>query len=107
MRRQLLIASQVIFISLATLASLAQATTIRPRVIYGDDDRQDYYQVDTMWKSKADSTVALMRASSLDTQGTVTNIKTQAYGPSMGLCTTEPFFDQETAAFCSGFLVAP
>jgi V8-like Glu-specific endopeptidase len=104
MRRQLGIATLAIILG----AILQQAHAIRPLVIYGDDDRLDYYQVaDLNWQSRADSTVALIRSSNLDTQGAVTNIKTVAYGQSMGLCTTEPYYEQETAAFCSGFLVAP
>ncbi len=105
MRRQQWIAGLVIFYGL--LSAHASAYPINPSVIYGDDDRQDYFQVDETWKTKADSTVALIRASSLDVQGGRTNIKTLPYGTGMGLCLTEPFYEQETAAFCSGFLVAP
>jgi len=79
-----------------------------PTVIYGDDDRLDYYQVpEDDLRLTADSTVALVRAANLDTQGDVTNFKTTPYGASMGLCQDEPFFQQETLAFCSGSLVAP
>jgi V8-like Glu-specific endopeptidase len=85
----------------------AVAIPLRPDVIYGDDDRQEYYLASSDWKSKADSTVALIRTSSLEMQGAITNIKTVSYGKSLGLCPTEPFYDQETAAFCSGFLIAP
>jgi V8-like Glu-specific endopeptidase len=87
--------------------SAAVAMPLRPDVIYGDDDRQEYYLASSDWKLKADSTVALIRASSLDMQGAITSIKTVSYGKSLGLCATEPFYDQETAAFCSGFLIAP
>lgn len=102
MRWQLWSAALVII-----LGSKASAVILRPDVIYGTDDRQDYYQADANWKLKADSTVALMRSASLEEQGPVTVIKTQSYGKSMALCATEPFYEQETAAFCSGFLVAP
>lgn len=79
-----------------------------PRVIYGDDNRLDYYQLtDALWQSRADGTVALMRASNLEDQGMVTRIRTTAYGVGNGLCVSEPFYEQETAAFCSGFLVTP
>lgn len=102
MRWQLWSAALVII-----LGSTASAAFLRPDVIYGTDDRQDYYQADAKWKLKADSTVALIRTGSLNDQGAITLIKTQSYGKSMALCATEPFYEQETAAFCSGFLVAP
>lgn len=103
MRRQLLASGLVIFFGLITMVAHA----VRSTVIYGEDDRQDYFQVESAWKTKADATVALMRASSLEVQGTQTKIKSVPYGQGLGLCTSEPFFEQETAAFCSGFLVAP
>jgi V8-like Glu-specific endopeptidase len=78
-----------------------------PQVIYGNDDRQDYYEVtDAKIRGAADSTVALMKAANLTAQGATTKITSEGYGSSYGLCSTEPYFDQETAAFCSGFLVA-
>lgn len=104
MRKQVLLASLVIILS-----HLAHATAPpSASVIYGDDDRRDYFEInDLAWRGRADSTVALIRASSLNVNGTVTEIQTESYGSSMGLCTNEPFYDQETAAFCSGFLVTP
>lgn len=81
---------------------------LAPKVIYGVDDRIDYYQVQSEdVKTLADSTVALVRAASLDINGNTVNYKTTPYGQSMGLCATEPFYSQETMAFCSGSLVAP
>lgn len=81
---------------------------IQPQVIYGADDRIDYYQItDAAIRSAADSTVALIRSASLTQAGGQFNISTTPYGQGMGLCADEPFYAQETAAFCSGFLVAP
>jgi hypothetical protein len=81
---------------------------INPSVIYGDDDRLDYYQVtDTDLKTLADSTVALVRVANLEIAGDKVNLKTVSYGQSLGLCPNEPFFNQETVAFCSGSLIAP
>lgn len=104
MRRQLAIASLIIF-----SGALSQTTSaFRPTVIYGADDRLDYFQVSSVaWQAKADSTVALIRSSKLETLGALTKILSVHYGRSLGLCSQEPFYDQETAAFCSGFLIAP
>ncbi|MGE4132467.1 MAG: serine protease [Bdellovibrionales bacterium] len=83
------------------------AMAILPNVIYGDDDRIDYYQASPSLQSLADSTVALVRTASLEVNGDTVNLKTTAYGTGMGLCASEPFYSQETLAFCSGSLVAP
>jgi V8-like Glu-specific endopeptidase len=105
LRNQPLTALLVIISALSAAPAFAKVSA---KVIYGDDNRRDYFEVpDAAWKQRADATVALIRSASLDPAGAVTNIKTVAYGQGMGLCATEPFFEQETAAFCSGFLVAP
>jgi hypothetical protein len=78
------------------------------QVIYGSDDRIDVYQTEnSKLRSLADSTVALMQASSVRTEGAVAKLETEPYGTGNGLCKEEPFYDQVTAAFCSGSLVAP
>lgn len=85
-----------------------QAMAVRPQVIYGNDDRLDYFQVeDSATRGLASSTVALVRTSNVEVQGEVAVLKTTPYGQGMGLCAEEPFYAQETLAFCSGFLVAP
>lgn len=84
-------------------------TNVTQRVIYGDDDRLDLYDVqDNFWLQRAASTVALMNSSSLTLQPNGDYlIRTRAYGPSRNLCQSEPFYEQVTAAFCSGSLIAP
>lgn len=78
------------------------------KVIYGDDNRLDLYQVqDASLRALADSTVALMEAATLQDQGGgITKILGKNYRTSQGLCTSEPFGEQDLAAFCSGSLVA-
>ncbi len=79
-----------------------------PKVIYGSDNRIDYYETgDVNLRNLADATVALIKSSGLKSNGSDTAIVSVGFGKSMGLCTSEPFYNQETAAFCSGFLVAP
>jgi S1-C subfamily serine protease len=88
--------------------SEAQDPTVTRSVIYGDDNRHDYFaETDLAIREAADSTVALMNESSL-TPGPMGKvvIKGEPYGKTYGLCETEAFWEQETAAFCSGFLVA-
>lgn len=78
------------------------------QVIYGSDDRIDLYQTENAkLRSLADSTVALVQAGSVKSEGATSRLDTEPYGTGNGLCKDEPFYDQVTAAFCSGSLVAP
>ncbi|MFI5348359.1 MAG: trypsin-like serine peptidase [Elusimicrobiota bacterium] len=89
---------------IAVLASPA-AAQFRTKVIYGSDTRIDLYQAtDSRLLSLADSTVALFKAENVSSDGKLT---TNSYANQYGLCKEEPFYEQETGAFCSGSLVAP
>ncbi|WP_413570662.1 trypsin-like serine peptidase [Bdellovibrio sp. HCB117] len=80
---------------------------ITPKVIYGDDNRVDVYQVTRAdIREIADSTVALIPTRDIQNQGNgLVKILASSYGSSMNLCSDEPFFDQPSAANCSGSLV--
>ena len=96
--------------TLAALVALAAPALaqVDGQVIYGSDDRIDLYQTEnSKLLSLADSTVALVQASSVRSEGAVARLETEPYGTGMGLCKDEPFYEQVTAAFCSGSLVAP
>jgi V8-like Glu-specific endopeptidase len=81
---------------------------VSERVIYGVDNRIDVYQEsDQSWKDLAASTVAIMDDSSLKITGTNYTVSGSSLGASQGVCKTEPFYEQQTAAFCSGSLIAP
>lgn len=83
-------------------------TKFSANVIYGTDGRLDVYQVtDDRLKTLADSTVALVKTSSLSSSGSVTSISGKNFGSDMNLCSDEKFREQDTAAFCSGTLVGP
>ncbi|OFZ29303.1 MAG: hypothetical protein A2622_07760 [Bdellovibrionales bacterium RIFCSPHIGHO2_01_FULL_40_29] len=83
-------------------------TKIAANVIYGSDGRLDLYQVtDDRLKALADSTVALMRTSDLSLSGSTVTIKGKNFGTELNLCPSERYREQDTAAFCSGTLVAP
>lgn len=80
---------------------------ITPKVIYGEDNRADVYEVTRAdVREIADSTVALIHVRDLTDSGNgVMKILTSQYGREMNLCSDEPFYDQPTAANCSGSLV--
>jgi len=88
-----------------------------PEVIYGDDDRLDLYQVEnTKVLSWAESTVGLFQSSDVtftrvrsgfSFKKKKANLRTEPYGPGYNLCKDEPFYEQDSGAFCSGSLIAP
>jgi hypothetical protein len=84
------------------------ATSQDPRVIYGDDNRLEYYQVaDESLRLLSESTVVLVNKVSLTASGNGFDIDTSDTLISQNVCTDEPFADQPTPGYCSGFLVAP
>lgn len=100
--------SFVAAISVAFAATLSVGfVNVTPKVIYGEDNRLDVYQVPRAdVRDIADSTVALIAARSLVSNGKgQMSIKTSQYGKEMNLCSDEPYFEQPTAANCSGSLV--
>ena len=102
------VVSAAVLAAAALLSAAPAAAQVDGQVIYGSDDRIDLYQTESAkLKFLADSTVALLPASSVKTEGDVAKLQTEPYGPGMGLCEEEPFYEQVTAAFCSGSLVSP
>ena len=98
----------VVALAAALRLAVPAAAQVDGQVIYGSDDRIDLYQTDNAkLRSLADSTVALMHGGSIKAEGAVSRLQTEPYGTGNGLCKEEPFYDQVTAAFCSGSLVAP
>jgi len=99
--------------------SASSKGVMTPKVIYGNDDRLDEYEVkDTNILAAGDSTVALVSLSGLIDNGNGTfSLSRQTYaewylladpiGTGNPLCSDEPFRDQPNPAWCSGFLVAP
>src|SRR6185312_7645832 len=93
---------------LLIMMQMPSAFAVNTQVIYGDDGRLDYYQIPSeQVKRAADATAVLILATRLSDQGATTLIQTSTYGQSLGLCPTEPFYEQERAGFCSAFLVSP
>lgn len=78
-------------------------------VIYGDDNRLDYFEeTDPSLRALSDSTVALMSSSQIKPAvDGVHPLNGSNYGSSLSLCSDEKFVSQNAGAFCSGFLIAP
>ena len=98
------------FMFISTLFShISNASEVLiPKVIYGIDDRLDVFETsDSLLRDISRSTAALIRDDNLiaEDDGSFT-----AKAPTLaatGMCKTERFSDQITAAGCSGFLVSP
>lgn len=80
---------------------------IRPQVIYGEDGRQDLHDVtDPNLLKLADASVALIPFSNLSDAGKdQMSVSAKSFGENLNLCRDEAFYEQPTAANCSGFLV--
>ncbi|MCX7641024.1 MAG: serine protease [Elusimicrobiales bacterium] len=78
------------------------------KVIYGEDNRVDYYQMRTDIKSLSDSVVSLWDVSSVKFDKTKNKyiLQTINYGERLNLCEDEPFRNQPIGAFCSGALIS-
>lgn len=76
-------------------------------IIYGTDNRKDFYEVtDPNYIKLMDSTVALVHQSKIEeTVLGITKFKSMPYGKTTNLCIGERYFDQPSTADCSGSLV--
>lgn len=79
-----------------------------PKVIYGEDDRLDYYQVeDPALRMLADSTAVMVPASGLSDTGSGFRFTSTEILGDNNVCPEEPFYHQPSPGFCSAFLVSP
>lgn len=78
------------------------------RVIYGNDDRKDVFEVQGDVRELATrSIVAIVEADKLD-ESDPSNVRVlgESVGRSLGLCRSERFWDDPVVASCSGTLIA-
>lgn len=95
----------VCFITQPVIA--AQKSHGRDKVIYGDDNRTEVFNTKTaMFAELANSTAAMISSSDLIATPEGYKLTSQDLR-SRGMCSSERFLTQPTAAMCSGFLVAP
>ena len=97
------------FFLLSSILFLNTAFSVfKNRVIYGDDNRQDLYQLQDQAVMKvASSTAAMVLKSKLTKVDTIYKIMSGKFGEEFRLCSNEPYYNQPSAAMCSAFLVAP
>lgn len=97
----------VLFVALCYFLSPIAIAKIQDKVIYGDDNRQQFFQVQRAdIREVADSTAALVRNVNLKaTSEGKTEVKADSFQKLMNLCSSEAFGSEPAGAFCSGFLV--
>ncbi len=90
-------------------SKISNVTPVSDRVLYGADDRKDVYEVDSGWQDLADSTAAIVSDWQVKKAANSAGytLETETYGKVWQLCTSEPFFEQTYASFCSAALIAP
>lgn len=97
---------KILSITLLLVSSTLIASTSGTKVIYGDDNREDVINsTNSMYVELSKSTAGMIPKSSLRTS---TDGKIKIRGTALssrGICSSERFATQPTAANCSGFLV--
>ena len=84
------------------------AFRVEEKLVYGVDDRKDFYQLNAKQKKECDSVVSLWKASDVQDNGSGdSQLQTIKFGDALNLCKDERFREQPIGAFCSGFLVGP
>lgn len=102
--KNILIKSSILAVSFLSLVSLE--AKLQTKVVYGSDDRLDIYEVVNQDHLKlAESTAAMIPGNALTENGDDTVTITGSTLERDGMCSTERFAKQRTAAMCSGFLV--
>lgn len=101
--------TRVIFSYAVILTLLTTAAQADQKVIYGEDDRKDIYEVQNLkYLNLAASTVALVKTGNLQQNSSgVVNIKADSFSETIGVCKTEKYADQPSGGFCSGALIGP
>lgn len=96
-----------IMIALLSMFVFGAEASAADRIIYGDDDRADYYAMPENSRWAADSTVSLWKKNNMFYSQASDSYKlaTADFGKAYGLCQGSRFEEQEFGAFCSGALV--
>lgn len=86
-----------------TFAALTATAATSDKVVYGEDNRLDIFEVtNPMHLKLAKATAALVKSYSVED---MRDGQSKLSGGSLNVCSDEKFDGQMTAAFCSGFLV--
>ncbi len=87
------------------LSALAVNASADNKVIYGSDDRLDYFEAPASRKALADSVVSLWNSYKVTRDASGYKLSTMKFAAANNLCAGERFREQQKGAFCSGALV--
>lgn len=77
----------------------------KDKVVYGEDNRLDVFEVKSLfWRGAADSTAAMVPKKNLAVKNGMISIEGPSLKEDLNLCPGEKFEDQKNPAYCSGFL---
>lgn len=108
MQQMILLLCTLVLCTTAKVALADNPTTHKPSVIYGQDSRYDYYEIqDPNIQHLANSTVVLAPFPSLSLIGDTYFADVKTWGEEENLCSDEPYSNQPSLGFCSGSLIAP
>jgi V8-like Glu-specific endopeptidase len=83
------------------------AGTEREKIVYGDDNRKEVFEVEEKIQKIAASTAAMIENKDLIKVGKSVMLPPSELGRDWNLCSGEKFADQASSAMCSGFLIGP
>lgn len=108
LQRGFMKSSTVFILLIFSIFSQTSFSQYKADVIYGVDDRRDVKDSSIYLQDLSKSTAALIFKSNmnLNKEEGFYKINTEPYGKNYSLCQDEAFYNQQTAAHCSGFLVA-
>lgn len=80
-------------------------THAKNKVVYGEDNRLDVFEVKSLfWRSASHSTAAMVPKKNFEIKNGMVFINSASLKEDMNLCPGEKFEDQKNPAYCSGFL---
>lgn len=92
---------------LSTEAYANPSSKLIPKVLYGEDNRLDYFESsDNLMKELSKATAVQIMNTSLHKENSTYSLTAKTMAE-VGMCKTERFSNQLTAGDCSGFLVSP
>ncbi|GAB4028705.1 MAG: hypothetical protein Fur0012_01850 [Elusimicrobiota bacterium] len=99
--------SKATLIFAALIVGIFTVSNAADKMIYGDDNRTDFYSMTASKKVLADSVVSLWESASVkkDSASGMVKLQTVNFGDRLNLCPDEKFREQPIGAFCSGSLV--
>lgn len=103
-----LLLTLVIFAKMGSPNTAVAYTKTFPEVIYGNDNRQDLYEVRShKFRDLARSTAIITKTSQIQNSSlpNINKLETKTLREAQNLCLSERFVDQPVGGSCSGFLV--